>query len=90
MKRAVEVSTALLPAGQCADDRKGFFARGHGRRQRRVGRFVRQVLLAGKEADERPPPAALLIAYRAAQGWVAGLERVEHRSLRGGALGSRP
>jgi hypothetical protein len=37
----------------------------------RVGRIVRQILLAGKEANERPALLRHVIAYRAAQHRVS-------------------
>ena len=43
---------------------------------------MRQVFLAGEEADERPPTAAVLISNGATEHGVPGLERVEHGSLR--------
>ncbi len=44
-----------------------------------------QILLTGKETQHRPPLAGDLVADRAAQHWIAGLERVEDRARRDGA-----
>jgi len=41
---------------------------------------VGQVLLAGEEPDERPPPVHGVVADRAAQHRVAGLESVEDQA----------
>jgi hypothetical protein len=43
---------------------------------------VRQILLAGEKAQERPPLLRDLIADSSAQHGIAGLECVEDRTLR--------
>src|SRR5262249_56795905 len=43
-----------LPSCECADDEERFGAARDRLGQRGVGRLVRQILLAGEEADERP------------------------------------
>ncbi len=53
-----------------------------GVRQRRVGRLQREIFLAGKVTDERPALMRDMIADRAAQHRIAGLERVEDRGRR--------
>jgi hypothetical protein len=45
-----------------------------------------QILLAGEEAQERPPLLRDLIADRAAQHRIASLERAEDRSQRDWAV----
>jgi hypothetical protein len=47
---------------------------------------VRQILLAGEEAQKRPALLCGVIADRPAQHGVLGLERVENRALRGWTL----
>src|SRR5262245_60596556 len=43
---------------------------------------MRQVLLAGKEAQKRPPLLREVIADGAAQHWVGSLDGVQDRALR--------
>jgi len=47
---------------------------------------VRQIFLASKEAQKRPPLSRHLIANRPAQHGIASLERIKHRSLRDRAI----
>ena len=47
-----------------------------------VRRLVRQVLLAGEEPHERPALLRDVVADRAAQHRIAGLQRIEDRALR--------
>src|ERR1035441_9945652 len=47
---------------------------------------MRQVLLAGEEAQERPALLGDVVADGAAQHWVTGFERVKDRALRDSAL----
>src|SRR5271157_350630 len=68
------------------DDQQRLGTRNDRFRQRGIRRFMRQVLLASKEAQERTPLARDVIANRAAQHGIAGLERVEDRTQRGRAL----
>ena len=68
------------------DDQKRLRARRDRVGQRRVRRLVRQILLAGEEPHERPALLRDVIADRAAQHRIAGLERVEDRALRDRAL----
>ena len=42
-----------------------------------------QILLAGEEPHERPAFLSDVVANRSAQRRIAGLERVEHRTLGG-------
>ena len=54
--------------------------------QRRVGWFVREILLAGKEAQEGAAALGGVVADGSAQHWIAGLERIDdgvrrHRPL---------
>src|SRR5438067_1731175 len=50
--------------------------------ERGIRRLVRQVPLAGEEPQEGPPPLGDVVADRAAQHGIAGLERVQHRAPR--------
>jgi len=74
-------ATRQLATRHRGDDQVRFLTHGDLLGQQRVGLGVRQVLLAGEEPDERPPLAAVLVTYRAAQHRVPGLQRVEHRAL---------
>ena len=69
-------------AGDGADDHEWFDARRDCGRERRVGRLMRDVFVAGEESQERSPLLRAVIANRAAEHWVASFERVENRSLR--------
>ncbi len=46
-----------------------------------IDRFIRQVLLAGEEPQQRPPPLGGLVADGSAQRRVLRLERIENRAL---------
>jgi len=72
---------AELAAGHRADDQVRLGAGRDGLGQRGVRLLVRQVLLAGKEPDERAAFSGPLVADGAAQHRVPGLQRVEHRAL---------
>ena len=74
--------TAPSAAGDGSDDEQRLGARRDRGGQRRVRRVVGQILLAGEEPHERPALLRDVIADRAAQHRIAGLERVEHRALR--------
>ena len=58
-------------------------ARGDRVRKRRVWLFVRKILAAGKESQERTALLRDVIADRAFETWITGFKRVEHRALRG-------
>ena len=45
-----------------------------------------QVQFAGEEPQERSARAGDVVAYRPAQHWIAGLERIEDRALRRGTI----
>ena len=66
-------------AGDCADDQVWLLARYDRIGQRGIRRLVREILLAGEEADKGPPLLRDLIADRAAQHRVLGLDGVEDR-----------
>jgi hypothetical protein len=51
-------------------------------RQRRVGRFVRKILLTSEEAQERTTLLRRMIADGAAEHRVARFEGIEHGTLR--------
>lgn len=71
-----------LATRNCAEDDKRLRARRHRDWQKSVRWIMRQVHLACKEAQERPPLLGQVIADRAAQHWMTSLERIEHRMLR--------
>jgi hypothetical protein len=50
--------------------------------QRRVRRFVRQILVAGEESYERPALPGNVIAESAGQHWVARFQCIQDRTLR--------
>jgi hypothetical protein len=56
------------------------------KKQRGIQRLMRQVFLAGKEADERPALFSDVVADRPAQHRILGLERVEDGTLRDRAI----
>jgi hypothetical protein len=68
------------------DNDKRLLPRRHRLGQRGVRGLVRQILLAGEEAQERPPLLRDLVADRPAQHGIAGLERVEGRPQRDRAV----
>src|SRR5262249_28003812 len=72
----------LLTAGRRPYDREGLGPRGDCVRRRGICPLVGQVLLAREEAQERTAFLRDVIANRAAQHWIAGLDRVEPRTLR--------
>ena len=75
-----------LSAGNGSDNQERFFPRGNRFGQRRVGRFVGPVLLAGEEAQERAPLLRPMIADGAAQHGIASLQCVEDGALRDWAV----
>jgi hypothetical protein len=56
----------------------------NGGRQRCVRVVITQILLTGKETDERSAFLGVVIADGAAEGGVFGFQGVEHRPLRDG------
>jgi len=54
--------------------------------QRCVRRFMRQIFLAGEEAQKRPALERVVIADRAAQHRILSLKRIQHGALRGRAI----
>src|SRR6266478_5550824 len=71
-----------LAAGNGPDDEKGLFPRFDGVGKRAIRRLERIVFLASEEAQERTALLRDVIADRAAQHRILGLEGVEHRALR--------
>src|SRR6266705_599339 len=70
------------PSGNRPDDEKRLRPRRDRVGERGIRRLVRQVPLARKEPQKRPAPLGDVIADRAAQHGIAGLERVQHRAPR--------
>src|SRR2546422_8923784 len=70
------------PSGDRADHEKWLRARRDRVGERGIRRLVRQVPLAGEEPQEGPPPLGDVVADRAAQHRIAGLERGQHRAPR--------
>jgi len=79
-------SITTLPAGNGADDEEGLFPRRDRLREWSVRRLVGQVFLASEESQKRPPLQRIVVANRAAQHGITGLERVEDRPLRDGTF----
>ena len=50
--------------------------------QRRIRRFVGEILLAGKESHERATLLGHVVANGSAQHWITRLQSIEHRALR--------
>src|SRR5690348_17802703 len=69
-------------AGDGADDIKRLGAFDHWLRQRRVGRIVGDVLLAGEKSQERAALLRGVVANRSAEHRVARLKSVESRAKR--------
>ena len=57
--------------------------------QRSIRQFVREILLAGEEPDERAARCVTMVADRPPQHRIPGFERVEYRALRDWALERR-
>ena len=81
--------TESLTTGDRSHHHQGLRSAGDCVGQRLVRRLVRQILLAGEEADERPPLLRGVVANRSAQHRIACLQRVEHRALRRRAVRPR-
>jgi hypothetical protein len=82
---ALDDANNLLPARDCSKNNEWLLAAGHGFGKRRVGRIVREVLLAGEKAQEGAALEAAVLADGAAQHGIALLDRVEN-----GARGDWP
>src|SRR5881409_2987783 len=75
-----------LAAGHGTHDQKRLCAHRDRVGQRRIRRFVGQILLAGEDPHERSALLRDVVADRPAQHRIPGLERVEDRALRGPTL----
>jgi len=75
-------SPIFLPPCDRANDQEGFFARRDSLRQRRIRRLVREILFAGKEAQERPPLLRDVVSNCSLQHGITSLKRVEDGTLR--------
>src|SRR5258708_3741486 len=71
-----------LPSGNGPYDEKGLFPRCDCVGKRSVRRLEGIVFLAGEETQERTALLRDVVADRAAQHWILGLEGVEDRALR--------
>src|SRR5207244_13180161 len=72
----------ISAAGHGPGDETRLRPRSHRLGQGSVRRLMRQIFLAGEEPDERPPLLRDVVADRAAQHRVTGLQRVQDRALR--------
>ncbi len=70
-------------AGHRADDEERLGAACHGVGEGSLGRFVREVLLAGVESDEGTAASAVVAADRSPEDGVAGFERIQYGAQRG-------
>src|SRR6266581_200189 len=75
-----------LAAGDGPYDKKGLRPRRDRIGERGVRRLMGQILPAGKKPQEPPSLLCDVVADRPAQHRIAGLERVQHRALRGRAF----
>src|SRR5687768_11868148 len=75
-------SCGVSSARERAEDHEWLGTAHHRVRERRIGRFVGQVLRAGEEAHVRAPLLRGVIADRAAQHRIRRLERIEGAALR--------
>src|SRR5215469_1146290 len=72
----------LHSARDRSNHQKWVFARSHRLRQRRIWRFMRQVFLAGKKAQERTTLLRDMVSNRSQQHGITRFQRIQHRSLR--------
>jgi hypothetical protein len=70
-----------LPARDCTDDQEWFCPVCNRMRQRRIGRFMRQIFAAGKKSDHRPASLGYMITYCPPQHWIFGFNSVQERAL---------
>src|SRR5579862_4503786 len=77
----MKLQLCLLTAGKRSYDEEGLRSRGNSIGERGIWRLMRQVLLTGEETQKWTALLRDAIADRAAQHWIASLERVEHRAL---------
>src|SRR5258708_14099628 len=77
---------AASAAGHSPHDDEGLDPGRHPVRERGVEWFVRQVLLAGEEPDERAAPLRRTVTQRSLQHRIPSLEGVEDDALGGHAL----
>src|SRR5260370_10447459 len=74
----------LLASGDGSYDQKRLFPGHDGVGQRGVWRLVRKIFFARKEPQKWATLLRDVIANGAAHHRIAGLERIDHRALRGG------
>ena len=72
----------LLSAGDGGNHDKWLLAGGDGLGQGRIRPFMRQVFLAGEEAQERAALQCHVVAYRPAQHGIPSFQRIQYRTLR--------
>jgi hypothetical protein len=86
--RRLFASSKLMPLIDCAaltarnrcDHQQRLHSQGDRLGQRSIKRRESKVLFAGVVPQERSPLMRDVVANRAAEHWVAGLQRVEHRA----------
>src|SRR5580698_1436743 len=82
MARRLTTDEPALPSSNSSNHDERFLPGRDGVGQRRVGRLVRQVFLAGEEAQKRSALSRGVIANGPTQHRIASLKRIEDRSLR--------
>ena len=65
-----------------ADYEKRFFSRSYCLGKRSIGRFMREILFAGEEAQKGPPLLCDMVADGAPQHRIARFKRIEYRAYR--------
>ena len=70
-----------LAARNCTDDQEWFCPSRNRIRQRRIGRFMRQIFAARKKTDHWPANLRHMIAHRPAQHRIFRFYRVQQRAL---------
>ena len=70
-----------LTASNRPNHDKRLSARSNRLRQRRIRRFMGQILLASEKPQERPALQRDVVADRPAQHRIAALKRIQHRAL---------
>jgi len=75
-------AASTRPAGYGPDDNKRLFPGCDGIGKGSVRRFVGEVFFAGEESEEGTSLLGIVLADRPPQHGIAGLERVQHRTLR--------
>jgi hypothetical protein len=71
-----KIAGIILPTRNCADDQKWFRPIRNRVRQRRIGRFMRQIFTARKKTDHWPANLRYMITHCPAQHRIFRFNRV--------------